>query len=264
MENGYREDLAAIHDVGFGGIAEEAAAFLLSRLSSAGLARGTVTDLGCGGGRLLRRAVDTGYEAVGVDLSAPVIQIARARVPEGEFHVESYLSCALPRSVAVTAIGEVLSYAFDERNTDAARDALFARAYSALVPGGLLLFDLATRGKAGEVAIRRGFRTGPGWAILFDAQVDGSVLIRRITSFRRDGACWRRDDETHRLLLADPVAVSRALRNVGFAVRTLAAYGTTALPPNVTVFLATRANDRSTRCEAKPGDGSLSHYGPPE
>lgn len=232
MQDAYREDLAAIHDQGFGAVAEEAASFLLAQLARAGLREGTITDLGCGGGRLLRRAVDAGYSTVGIDLSASAIEITRARVPEARVNVGSFLSCRLPRSVAITAVGEVLSYAFDPRINSAARDAMFARTYAALAPGGILLFDLATRGARARSA-RHDIQAGADWVVSVETHVDeaAGTLVRRITSSRQVGGRTRRDEETHRLLLADPATVGRTLRRIGFAVRTLVAYGDTALPP---------------------------------
>jgi len=241
MIAGYREDLAAIHDDGFAELANEAAALLIPTLSRARLSRGTVTDLGCGGGRLLRRVADAGYEAVGVDLSAAAIELARNRVPEARLRVGSFLSFPLPRSVAITAIGEVLCYAFDERNTNSARAALFERAHAALAPGGVLLFDLATASGA-SVLTRRGSKTGQDWAVDFESWIDehSGLLVRRIATARRTGGAWRRDEEVHRLRLADPETVVRTLRAIGFAVRTLSGYGASALPPGVVAFLATR------------------------
>jgi len=241
MQDAYREDLAAIHDEGFGTIADEAASLLVTQLARAGLREGTITDLGCGGGRLLRRAVDAGYSGVGIDLSASAIEIARARVPEARFNVGSFLSCRLPRSVAITAVGEVLSYTFDERNDDTARDTLFARAFSALVPGGMLLFDLAIRGARVRSA-RHEIQAGADWVVSVETHVDeaAGTLVRRIMSFRWVGGRTRRDEETHQLLLTDPATVRRALRRIGLAVRTLVSYGDTALPPGVVAFLATK------------------------
>jgi hypothetical protein len=57
--------------------------------------------------------------------------------------VGSFVSVDIPTSVAVTAIGEVLDYGFDTNNGSRARNEFFERSYNALVPGGLLLFDMA-------------------------------------------------------------------------------------------------------------------------
>ncbi|MGN9791485.1 class I SAM-dependent methyltransferase [Streptomyces sp. OZ13] len=46
-----------------------------------------VLDVGCGTGvPTARRLADAGFEVVGVDLSKEMVRLARANVPEGEFH----------------------------------------------------------------------------------------------------------------------------------------------------------------------------------
>ncbi len=50
MVEGYQEDLAYIHDVGFGAFSSESAPGLLEILRQKGIAKGLVVDLGCGSG----------------------------------------------------------------------------------------------------------------------------------------------------------------------------------------------------------------------
>jgi hypothetical protein len=59
-----------------------------------------------------------------------------------------------------------------------------------------------------------------------------------LTTFRRIGALYRRDEEVHRPTLLDPAAVESALRAVGFEVEVIPGYGTTPLPPGLIAFLA--------------------------
>jgi SAM-dependent methyltransferase len=82
---------------------------------------------------------EAGYFVTGIDVSDAMVAIAREHVPTAEFRVGSFVSADLRACVAVAAIGEVLNYAFDEGNDMRARDELFATAYQALVPNGLLI-----------------------------------------------------------------------------------------------------------------------------
>jgi 2-polyprenyl-3-methyl-5-hydroxy-6-metoxy-1,4-benzoquinol methylase len=77
----YNEDLAYIHDVGYGGFAEGAAPGVLRILREAGIGDGLVVDLGCGSGIWARHLTDAGYEVVGVDISPAMIRLARKRAP---------------------------------------------------------------------------------------------------------------------------------------------------------------------------------------
>src|ERR1051326_4058162 len=104
----YGDDLAYIHDAGFGGFANGSAPGLLALLDRAGLAARLVVDLGCGSGIWARHLTDAGFPVVGVDISPAMIKLARKRVPEAEFHVASFLDFEISACGAVTALGEVL------------------------------------------------------------------------------------------------------------------------------------------------------------
>jgi 2-polyprenyl-3-methyl-5-hydroxy-6-metoxy-1,4-benzoquinol methylase len=90
-------------------------------LRRAGHHHGTVVDLGCGSGILSSTIVDASYEVIGVDVSEAMIALARARAPKAIFKVGSFVSVDLHECVAVTAIGEVLNYAFDPGNDSRSR-----------------------------------------------------------------------------------------------------------------------------------------------
>ena len=235
----YRDDLAYIHDTGYGAMAEEAARRLIGELAQAGRRHGVVVDLGCGSGILAHRLIEAGYQVVGVDVSDAMVALARKRAPTAQFRVGSFVSADLPPSLAVTAIGEVLNYGFDSANSEAARADLFQRVYEALVPGGLLLFDVAGLERARPGGPHRTFAAGTDWAVLVETDFTPAtrVLTRAITSFRQVGNLYRRDDEVHRLALVDPVAMLESLRTIGFDVQAIPSYGALSLPPGVAAFL---------------------------
>ena len=238
----YRTDLAHIHDDGFGHLASGAAEVLITALQQTGPHSGTVVEVGCGSGITARRLTDAGYTVVGFDLSKALIEIARQRVPEATFHVGSFVGAELPSCVAVCAIGEVLSYAFDPHNNATARTALFARIHAALTEGGLFLFDMAGPDRASGSPTRT-FMEQENWAVLAETSVDNSVLTRRITTFHRSGDLFRRDRETHRLLLVPPEQIETELRANGFDVERIDGYGETPLPPGLYGFAARRLPD---------------------
>lgn len=236
----YRADLAYLHDSGYGAVARGAAARLVEELASAGCRGGTVVDLGCGSGILARAVVDAGFRVVGIDVSEAMVALACTRTPEAEFRVGSFLSAKLPACVAVAAVGEVLNYAFDSGNNDAARAELFQRVCAALAPDGLLLFDMAGPERAKPGGPHRTFAQGPDWATLVETSLDEEtgVLTRNITSFRQVGGLYRRDAEVHRLALVEPATVLGALHKAGFEARIIPGYGAGSLPPGVVAYLA--------------------------
>jgi SAM-dependent methyltransferase len=240
VTDAYREDLAYIHDAGFGGLAQAAAPVLLDALRHRGFDRGLVVDLGCGSGIFAKAIADAGYDVVGIDLSPSMIALARDRVPAGDFRVGSLLKADLPRCVAVTAIGECFNYLFDRGNTESSLARLFKRIHGALEPGGALLFDIAGPGRVRGTAPQRSFRESDDWAVLVHVEEDRDhrILTRRITSFRRVGELYRRDQETHRQRLIAPAEPARALRAIGFRVRILRGYGAASFRAGQAAFLA--------------------------
>lgn len=242
MSHAYREDLSWIHDLGFGDLARNAAELLLQTLAADGVGEGLVVDLGCGTGILAEAVAAAGYDVLGIDLSPVMIEMAARRVPVGRFRCESLLTAELPPSIAVAAVGECFNYRFDETNSRAQLRALFGRIHDALVPGGLLLFDAAGPGRVpGDEPVKTHV-DGGDWALLMDAEENRKTrrLTRCITSFRRVGAHYRRDDECHELDLLPAEELLADLAAAGFATQALDHYGGLALPAGLHGFLARR------------------------
>jgi SAM-dependent methyltransferase len=227
MVGAYRDDLATIHDTGFGGPAQAAAAVLLEALRRRGINRGLVVDLGCGSGILAGELSAAGYDILGIDISAAMVSLARQRVPKGRFRCESLLKAELPSCVAVAAVGECFNYLFDASNTERSLAKRIGRIFDALDPGGLFLFDIAEPGRVPGPAPRRTYTEGKDWAVLVTAEEDRRhrSLTRRITTFRQVGEFYRRDHEVHRLRLIPRAAMTALLRGLGFRVRVLRSYG---------------------------------------
>jgi SAM-dependent methyltransferase len=236
----YREDLAYIHDVGFGDYALESAPGILEILAQNQIREGLVVDLGCGSGLWARELTKAHYRVLGIDISEPMIDIARRRVPEAEFWVGSVFGADIPPCGAVTAIGEVLNYLFDPASDPRGLINLFYRVYDALTPGGVFVFDVAEPGQVPRGTKTRGFSEGEDWVVLVKKEEDTErrTLTRRISSFRKVGEHYRRDDEVHRLQLYESSEIAKELRGVGFRVRTMRGYGRYPLPKAHAAFVA--------------------------
>jgi SAM-dependent methyltransferase len=233
----YSSDLARIHDAGFGSLARAGARTLLHQLRRAGIRHGRVVDLGCGSGITAGILLDAGYEVVGVDVSADFIALARANAPGARFVRASLYDFDLPPCVAVTSIGEPLSYAADPRAGREQAAELFARVFQALRPGGLFLFDLSEPGRE-RGGRRRTWQEGhegheghegTDWLLCFEAEEDRATqtLTRRITVFQRAGpgeGQYRRIDEVHVQRLYPREDVLADLAAAGFQARALAGY----------------------------------------
>lgn len=240
----YGTDLAYVHDAGFLALAEQATPLVVELLRDRGVSGGEIVELGCGSGATAAALSAAGHSVLGVDASNAMIQLARVRAPDARFRLGSWTDFEVPRCDAVLAIGEVLCYTGTAKGTKAELRSLFGRVASALRPGGLFVFDLATPGRVpgGEDSA---FRVGEDWAILYTASEDarGGRLVRRITTFRRigGGATYRRTEEVHRLRLWHPDDVADMLREARFRVQVRRGYARGgSFAPGHRVFVARR------------------------
>jgi SAM-dependent methyltransferase len=243
MEDAYREDLAYIHDAGFGRFARGAATLLLDELGRAGLKRGLVLDLGCGSGILAEPLAAAGFDVLGIDLSVALLALARRRVPSAQFRRESLLTAELPPCVAVAAAGECLNYLFDSTHSVHGVRGVFGRAFTALAPGGLLVCDVAEPGRVPGPGPHRSYTEAEEWAVLVTAEEAAreQLLTRHITSFRKVGDLYRRDHEVHRQRLLPRAQVLSWLQEAGFQAQVLDAYGSVPFGPGHVGFLARKA-----------------------
>jgi SAM-dependent methyltransferase len=229
-----------MHDAGFGRFARGAAGIMLDELRRGGVNRGLVVDLGCGSGILSEQLAGAGFDVLGIDLSESMIALARQRVPAGAFRVESLLTVELPSCIAVAGVGECFNYLFDERHSPEGVRQVLARAFAALLPGGILVFDVAEPGRVPGGGTQKSFIEGDDWAVLVTVEEDRerALLTRHITSFRKIGELYRRDHEVHRLRLLPRSDVVSWLQEIGFQVQVLDHYESVSFPVGYVGFLA--------------------------
>jgi SAM-dependent methyltransferase len=231
----YGRDLAYIQAVGFGEFARGAAPELVRRLRAASIAVSRVVEVGCGAGPLSAELVKSGYDVTGIDISASLLEIARAQVPAACFLPRSIYRQEIPACEAILAVGEPLTYHAGSKGDELVRNFL-RRAGAVLPAGGVLIFDVIEPGEPSFDG--RSWKAGEDWAVLVETREDqGShVLVREIVTFRRAGELYRRGRETHRVRLFDGDEICAWLRSAGFVVETSAAYGVYALPPRRRAF----------------------------
>ncbi|MCI0380460.1 MAG: class I SAM-dependent methyltransferase [Gemmataceae bacterium] len=239
MSQAYREDLAYIHNAGFGHFARAAAGLLLRELCRIHVSCGLVVDLACGSGMLAKQVSEAGFGVFGIDISPAMIALAKKQAPRATFRNESLFHAELPPCVAVTAVGECFNFLFDKTHSKAALAKVLRRIYKALALGGILLFDIATPGRVPE-GVRRLHVEGDDWAVFVTATENRRrrLLTRKITSFVKVGDLYRRDYEQHRLQLLTAATVDKELRDIGFLVRRLNRYEKLRFPPGYVGFLA--------------------------
>jgi SAM-dependent methyltransferase len=243
----YLEDLAYVHDAGFGELARGAAPAILAALRSAGATSGTVVELGCGSGIVLAALASAGYDTVGIDSSPEMLRLAQIKAPRAELRCRSLYDGAIPDCQAVVSTGEPLNYETAGRSNRERLPALVGRIFDALTEGGLFLFDLILQ--LPETATQyRTWRAGEDWAVLVDAStVEPDLIARRIITFRNVGSGYRRSEETHHVRLFRREEVERLLTDSGFSVRVRDGYGEMKLPAGRLFFEARKNLNRATR-----------------
>lgn len=242
MTQGYQEDLAYIHDIGFGSFAQESAPGLLAILHQKGLEKGLVVDLGCGSGIWAKALTHEGYDVLGIDLSEAMLDLARKKAPKANFQNASLVRVKLPKCDAVTSIGECLNYQFDQHSKAELKE-LFARIYEALRLGGIFIFDIAEPGYVSGTNPQKTYSQGKDWALLLEKKEDknNSRLTRKITIFRQVGNLYRKSEEIHCVQLYKGSEVAKELREVGFKVRIRRGYGNLRFRKAVVGLVATKA-----------------------
>lgn len=230
MKEWYKEDLAFIHDVGFSDYALKSAPGILNILAQNQIRDGLVVDLGCGSGLWARELAKAHYQVLGIDISESMIEIARTRVPEAEFRVESLFKADIPSCKAVTSIGECFNYLFDPDSDRKTLLKLFDRIYDALTPGGVFIFDIVEPGQVEQGTPTRGFTEREDWVVLVEKEEEQGLLTRRIITFRKVGEYYRRDEEVHCQQLYQATDLAEELRQLGFQAEIMHSYDQYALP----------------------------------
>ena len=107
---------------------------------------GTILDLGCGPGHVTAYLRDRGGDAVGVDLSGSMIQIAREDHPGIRFETQSMTALDVPDD----AVGAAVLLFSLTHLSPADRDAALAEVHRVLRPGGVALVSFHIRSEEVE------------------------------------------------------------------------------------------------------------------
>lgn len=210
---------------------EEWCGYIRSILQEYGISDGLLLDLGCGTGKLTRLLATAGYDMIGVDNSADMLEIAREAEYETSLTGENENTDAQPQILyllqdmrsfelygtvrAVVSVCDSMNYILEE---DELRE-VFRLVNNYLDPAGIFVFDLNTvykyRELLGETTISENREEG---SFIWDNYYDEESSINEydLTLFiREEGELYRRYEETHYQRAYDLETVKRLLTEAG-------------------------------------------------
>ncbi len=206
---------------------EEWSRYLIGLLREYGIRDGTVLELGCGTGKMTRLLRREGYDMIGVDSSAEMLELAAEAelTPQSEsapdvdilYLLQDMRELELCGSVrAAVSVCDSLNYLLKEQDLLET----FRRVRQYLEPGGIFIFDMNTlykyRELLGEATIAENREEGSFiWENYFDAESGINEYDLTLFVREKDGL-YRKYEETHFQRAYELHTVKDLLEKAGF------------------------------------------------
>ena len=200
---------------------EEWSRYLISLLKEYGIEDGLVADLGCGTGKITRLLSDAGYDMIGVDNAAEMLEIAREIQEDEErddiwYLLQDMRELELSGEVnAMVSICDSMNYILEEEDLKE----VFLRVKEYLQTGGIFIFDMNTlhkyRDMIGETTIAENRDEG---SFIWDNYFyeDEMVNEYELTLFiREEKGLFRKYEETHYQRAYELDTVKRLIEEAG-------------------------------------------------
>ena len=193
--------------------------FYMEILRREGLEPRTVVDLACGTGSVTEILARKGYRVTGVDMSEEMLTEAAMKTMDMErppvYSCQLLQELRLPKAVdmAVCAL-DSLDYILDPGDCKEA----IRRAWKALNPGGIFIFDVNTpeklRAMDGQVFLDEDDDVYCVWRGEFDEQTN--ICSYGMDLFQREGNVWHRSFEEHQEYAYSEAQLRSFLKDAGF------------------------------------------------
>lgn len=200
---------------------EEWSRYLIGLLKEYGIEDGLVADLGCGTGKITRLLSDAGYDMIGVDNAAEMLEIAREIQEDEErddiwYLLQDMRELELSGEVnAMVSICDSMNYILEEEDLKE----VFLRVKEYLQTGGIFIFDMNTlhkyRDMIGETTIAENREEG---SFIWDNYFyeDEMVNEYELTLFiREENGLFRKYEETHYQRAYELDMVKRLIEEAG-------------------------------------------------
>ena len=193
--------------------------FYIEILRREGVKPRTCVDLACGTGSVTEILARKGYRVTGVDMSEEMLTEAAMKTMDMEqppmYSCQLLQNLRLPRGVdmAVCAL-DSLDYILDPADCKEA----IRRAYKALNPGGIFIFDVNTpeklRAMDDQIFLDEDDDVYCVWRGEFDEETN--ICSYGMDLFQREGKMWRRSFEEHREYAYSQEQLTGFLKDAGF------------------------------------------------
>ncbi len=181
-----------------------------------------ILDIACGEGTFCIAMAKKGYRITGIDASASMLEIAKARAAQEKVEIQFRLQDM--RALDIEERYDLVTCWYDSLNYLLEGDDLertFACAKRVLNPGGLFVFDMNTIYGLSVHWQRSPCSVQQDTAALFEIHRPGydferNIATLRITGFAKEKGGWRRVDEEHRERGYSLEEIEQCLDRVGF------------------------------------------------
>lgn len=203
-----------MEDVPYGKIAE----LIDSKIKKYDIKNNIVLDLACGTGTLTKKLADKGYEMIGADMSAEMLQKAQEKNPEVLFLNQPMEDFELYGTVgAIVCSLDSINYLLEDESLYET----FRLCNNYLEPEGLLIFDINTEYKFENILADNIF-TFDNEKIFYTWENDYSEEEKLcdfyLTFFVKEGEQYTRFDEVHTERAYSDAEIVKALELNGFSV----------------------------------------------
>ena len=204
---------------------EEWSRYLISLLKEYQVTDGTVVELGCGTGKMTRLLADAGYDMVGVDNSAEMLEIAGERQEEEERNDILYLlqdmrELELFGNIrAIVSVCDSMNYILEPEDLKK----VFGLVKEYLAEDGVFIFDLNTvhkyRDLMGECTISENREESSFiWENYFYEDQDINEYMLTIFRKQADSELYERTEEAHYQRAYDMDTLKRLIEKNGLAL----------------------------------------------
>ena len=172
---------------------------VLRLLKKYGITEGIAADLGCGTGQMTRRLMQAGFDMIGIDASAEMLEVAYSALTPGDnilYLQQDLREMELYGTVrAFLCVCDTINYLLSKEDLTQ----VFRLVNNYLDPGGIFLFDVNTPCFYEEIGCSTIAENRDDASFIWENDYDPDTLLNeyRMTFYVRETDLYRRFEELH-------------------------------------------------------------------